>query len=106
MLGMHTVSPLERVVLMMEGILSVSSSVEKPLLPPGSTGDVRFDMAFVFLGFALIPSDVTCYPKNLPSSTPNEHFLGFSFMFIAFKFSNVSAMSARNIFSSFDFVNM
>ncbi|GJY73344.1 hypothetical protein Tco_0477775, partial [Tanacetum coccineum] len=29
-------------------------------------------MAFVFLGFALIPFDVTMYPKNLPSSTPNS----------------------------------
>ncbi|GKB18807.1 hypothetical protein Tco_0852730 [Tanacetum coccineum] len=32
-----TVSPSERVVLMMEGILSAFSSAEKPLLPPGST---------------------------------------------------------------------
>ncbi|GJU11315.1 hypothetical protein Tco_1133711 [Tanacetum coccineum] len=58
-------------------------------------------MAFVFLGFALIPSDVTMYPKNLPSSTPNEHFLGFSFMFIAFKFSKVSAIVLKEILSFF-----
>ncbi|GKE78824.1 hypothetical protein Tco_1544944 [Tanacetum coccineum] len=45
-------------------------------------GDYISDTAFVFLGFALMPLDVTIYPKNFPSATPKEHFLGFSFMLI------------------------
>ncbi|GKF69155.1 hypothetical protein Tco_0202212, partial [Tanacetum coccineum] len=40
-------------------------------------GDWRTARAFVFLGLALIPSEVTMYPRNFPSSTPKEHFFGF-----------------------------
>ncbi|GJS90048.1 hypothetical protein Tco_0772684 [Tanacetum coccineum] len=149
LLGMHTMSPSERAVIMMEGILSASSSAEKLPLPPGSIGthayflvmflrvlkkgralsagtcqepdlnEARLSLDFAFtlyiLGSEMIglcsfwgfpdSSDVNHVIPKICPLTPNEHFLGFSFMFIAFKFSNVSANVRQEILLIFAFDN-
>nr|GFC96140.1 hypothetical protein [Tanacetum cinerariifolium] len=69
-------------------------------------GDWRSAKSLVFLGLALIPFDVTIYPRNFPSSTTKEHFFGFNFILIFFKLSKVSAMSANNIFSCLLLITM
>ncbi|GJV34521.1 hypothetical protein Tco_1394921 [Tanacetum coccineum] len=56
-------------------------------------GDCISATAYVFLGFALIPSEVNMYPRNFPSSTPNEHFLGFNFMLTLQRLSKVLDIS-------------
>ncbi|GKD51524.1 hypothetical protein Tco_1280500 [Tanacetum coccineum] len=56
-------------------------------------GEGMFIIAFVFSGFAVIPSEVIIYPKNLPSSISKEHFWGFNFMFNFLSVNNVSSMS-------------
>ncbi|GJZ73959.1 hypothetical protein Tco_0638105 [Tanacetum coccineum] len=63
---------------------------------------VPIELSF-FFRCARIPSEVDhVTPGNLPSSyfDITKHFLGFSFMFIVFKPSNVSAISARRPVSS------
>ncbi|GJZ27496.1 hypothetical protein Tco_0571749 [Tanacetum coccineum] len=45
-------------------------------------GEGMFSTTFVFSGFALIPSEVTLYPKNLPSSILKEHFFEVSIYFL------------------------
>ncbi|GKC34833.1 hypothetical protein Tco_1047217 [Tanacetum coccineum] len=52
-------------------------------------------IAFTFEGLARIPCLVMRCPKNGPSSTPKEHFFGFSFMLIDRNFSKVSFISSN-----------
>nr|GEX88327.1 reverse transcriptase domain-containing protein [Tanacetum cinerariifolium] len=63
-------------------------------------GDCISTIALVFFGLARIPSEVTMYPRNFPSSTSNEYFLGFNFMLILHRLSNVSMIFAIRTFSS------
>ncbi|MFS8013528.1 hypothetical protein Hanom_Chr14g01333981 [Helianthus anomalus] len=57
-------------------------------------GDRISATAWVFSGFALIPPLVTTTPRKFPSSTPKQHFPGFSFMLTSCIMLRVSAMSS------------
>ncbi|GKF25625.1 hypothetical protein Tco_0081519, partial [Tanacetum coccineum] len=56
-------------------------------------GDGSCSTASVLSGHGFIPSGVIVYPKNIPSTAPNVHFLGLSFMLILRNVRNVSSMS-------------
>jgi hypothetical protein len=69
-------------------------------------GDCRSVIAFTFEGFALIPCFVIKCPRNYPSSTPNEHFFGLSFIFMALSWLKVSWMSEGRSSSVLLFMTM
>ncbi|GJU85410.1 hypothetical protein Tco_1292956 [Tanacetum coccineum] len=54
-------------------------------------GDGSHNTAFVFSGHGFIPSGLIMYPKNIPSTALNLHFLGLSFILI---FRNVQSVSS------------
>nr|GFB01796.1 hypothetical protein [Tanacetum cinerariifolium] len=56
-------------------------------------GNENCSTASVLSGHGFIPSGVTMYPKNIPSTAPNVHFLGLSFMLIFRNVRNVSPIS-------------
>nr|GEZ43262.1 hypothetical protein [Tanacetum cinerariifolium] len=56
-------------------------------------GDGSCNTASVLSGHGFIPSGLIMYPRNIPSATPNIHFLGLSFMLIFRNVQNVSSIS-------------
>ncbi|GJT36833.1 hypothetical protein Tco_0936698 [Tanacetum coccineum] len=77
----------------------ISFAIRRPA-NNGSYSASWSDIAFTFEGLALIPIFVMRYPRNGPSFTPKEHFLGLSFILIVQSLSKVSWMSAMSSFDS------
>ncbi|GKE96990.1 hypothetical protein Tco_1581845 [Tanacetum coccineum] len=71
-----------------------------------SSETARSEISFTFEELALIPCFVIRYPRNGPSSTPKEHFMGLSFILIARSLSKVSWMSASMSSSKSLFITM
>ncbi|GKD38228.1 hypothetical protein Tco_1258435 [Tanacetum coccineum] len=56
-------------------------------------GDGSRSKASVLSGHGFIPFGLIMYPKNIPSTAPNVHFLGLSFILIFRNVQNVSSLS-------------